>query len=166
VKECVISDVQVMLELGHDDDSDLDLVLKTESIPLELTPGGVIGGAGTIGGFGISVKEATRAENVVYWPPVSIRDPDRREIINKATREALRTAEGLGVSSVGLFTMGLEVSRIPSWEVAEEIVKGVVTHLKEQTALERIFLVASSPMQVSSFEYVLLNHSIVTSEEE
>jgi hypothetical protein len=166
VREFVISSVHVMLELGHDDDSDLDLVLKTENIPLGLTPGGVIGGGGTIGGFGISVKEGTHAANAVYWPPVSARDPDRRKIINRATREALSAAEGLGVNSVGLFTMGLEVSRIPSWEVAEEIVKGVIMHLKEQTALERILLVASSPMQVSSFEYVLQNHAIVLSEDE
>lgn len=153
-----VNGVTVALEMGHEDDSDLDLALKTENIPLGLTPGGVVGGGGTIGGFGISVRESSQAETVVYWPAVSVQDPDRRNIINKAAREALEEAELQGLKNIGFFTMGFEVSRVPSWEVADALVKAVVNHLKENSSLHTILLVASSPMQLSSLEFALNNH--------
>jgi O-acetyl-ADP-ribose deacetylase (regulator of RNase III) len=158
VKKWNVNGVSVVLEMGHDDDSDLDLALKTENIPLGLTPGGVVGGAGTIGGFGISVKESSQADTVVYWPAVSIQNPDRRDIINRAAVEALEEAEEQDLKSVGFFTMGFEVSRVPSWEVADALVKAVVNHLKENSSLQTILLVASSPMQLSSLEFALNNH--------
>jgi len=75
----------------------------------------------------------------------------------------LKAAEAANVSSVGFFTLGLEASRVPSWEVAEEIVKAVFDHAKEGTGLDRVMLVASSPIQVSSFQYALGNVSLLSS---
>ncbi len=157
MRQWTINGVAVSLELGHEDDSDLDLVLKTESIPLGLTPGGVIGSGGTIGGFGISVTEASSANVILHWPAISFEDPDRRSAIYEAARNALEEAERLELKRVGLFTLGLEVSRIPSWEVANEMTRAVVEHLKDQTNLQAVAFVAGSAMQVSSLEFALSN---------
>ncbi|GAG71541.1 unnamed protein product, partial [marine sediment metagenome] len=53
-------------------------------------------------------------------------------------------------------------SRIPSWEIAEEIIKAINDYSKEETLLDKIMLVASSPTQVSSFQYALNNISIIS----
>ena len=155
--------VHVSVQLGPCDDSDIGLVVKTQNIPLGAPPSGAIGSVGTMGGFGISIKEATNAEIVRHWPNVSIQDPDRRKVVYGAARDALKAAEAANVSSVGFFTLGLEASRVPSWEVAEEIVKAVFDHAKEGTGLDRVMLVASSPIQVSSFQYALGNVSVLSS---
>ena len=63
--------------------------------------------------------------------------------------------------TIGFFTLGLEVSRIPTWEIAEEIVKVIHTHAKQEAPIERILLVAASPTQMSSFQYALQNASII-----
>ena len=162
MRQWAINGVTVSVELGHEDDSDLDLVLKSESIPVGLTPGGVIGSGGTIGGFGISITEANSADNVMHWPAISFDDPDRRALIYRAAREALEEAEKLELKRVGFFTLGLEVSRIPSWEVANELARALVEHLKNGSRLEAVFLVASSAMQVSSMEFALDNQWTVS----
>jgi len=157
-----IGSIDVSVTLGRFDDSDLDLVVKSQDIPLGITPGGVIGGGGTVGGFGITIKEATNAENVIHWPAISMDNPDRRNAIYNATVEALNSAEKIEATKIGFFTMGLEVSRIPSWEIAEEIIKAINNYSKEETLLDKIMLVASSPTQVSSFQYALNNISIIS----
>ena len=153
--------IQVSVQLGPCDDSDIDLVVKTQDIQLGAAPSGIIGSRSSLGSLGISMKEATNAEMVRHWPSVSIQNPDRRKVVYRAARDALDAADAAKVSSVGFFTLGLEVARVPSWEVAEEIVKAVFDHAKEGTGLDRIMLVASSPIQVSSFHYALGNISVI-----
>ena len=157
-----IGSIDVSVILGRFDDSDLDLVVKSQDIPMGITPGGVIGGGGTVGGFGITIKEASDAENVIHWPVISMDNPDRRDAIYNATIDALNSAEKIEATKIGFFTMGLEVSRIPSWEIAEEIIKAINDYSKEVTRLDKIMLVASSPTQVSSFQYALNNVSIIS----
>lgn len=157
-----IGSIDVSVILGRFDDSNLELVVKSQDIPLGITPGGVIGGGGTVGGFGITVKEASHAENVIHWPAISMDNPDRREAIYNATIEALNSADKIEATNIGFFTMGLEVSRIPSWEIAEEIIKAINDYSKEENLLDKIMLVASSPTQVSSFQYALNNIPIIS----
>ena len=157
-----IGSIDVSVILGRFDDSDLDLVVKSQDIPLGITPGGVIDGDGTVGGFGITIKEASNADNVILWPAISMDNPDRREAIYNSTIEALNSAEKIEATKIGFFTMGLEVSRLPSWEIAEEIIKAINDYSKEETLLDKIMLVASSPTQVSSFQYALNNISIIS----
>ncbi len=157
-----IGSIDVSIKLGRFDDSELNLVVKSQDIPLGITPGGVIGGGGTVGGFGITIKEASDAENVIHWPAISMDNPDRRGAIYTATTEALNSADKIEATSIGFFTMGLEVSRLPSWEIAEEIIKAINDYSKEETLLDKIMLVASSPTQVSSFQYALNNIPIIS----
>ena len=158
-EEWMVGNISVSISLGRADDTDLGLVVKTKDIELGTNKGGV---GGAIGAFGITIQEATSSENVEHWPRVSMTDPDRRATIYDATSKALLTAEGLDVKEVGFFTMGLEVGRIPTWETAEEIVRAVHAHAKNAESVERIALVASSPTQVSSFQYALDNIQTIT----
>jgi hypothetical protein len=153
--------IVVSVQLGPYDDSELGLVVKAENISLGVPPSSVVGTDGSIEGLGISIREASNAERIRHWPSVSIQDPDRRKIVYRAAREALDDAENVNASSVGFFTLALEVSRIPSWEVAEEIIKAVHDHSKEQSCIEKVLLIASSPIQVSSFQFVLNNFRII-----
>ena len=79
------------------------------------------------------------------------------EEAEEAMEEALEEAEKLELKRVGLFTLGLEVSRIPSWEVANEVTRALVEHLKDNSSLEAVFLVVGSTMQMSSLEFALSN---------
>ncbi len=162
MEQHTVGGIDVSVILGRFDDSELNLVVKSQDIPLGITPGGVIGGGGTVGGFGITIKEASDAENVIHWPAISMDNPYRREAIYNATIEALNSAEKIEATNIGFFTMGLEVSKLPSWEIAEEIIKAINDYSKEETLLDRIMLVASSPTQVSSFQYALNNISIIS----
>jgi hypothetical protein len=136
-----LGNFSVIVELGHNDDSDIDLVVKTRDISLG----------------SVTVKEGSNAEEVLYWPSISMNNSNRRTAIYAAALGALERAHVLKAQKVGFFTMGLEVSRIPSWEVAEEIVKAIASHSKSENRLNRVLLVASSPIQVSSFQYALNN---------
>jgi hypothetical protein len=147
-----LGNLSVIVELGDVDDTDIDVVVKTKDINL--------GGKGA----GITVKEGSNAEEVLYWPGVSLSNPDRRSVIYDTTLGALETASGRNAQRVGLYTMGLEVSRIPSWEVAEEIVKAIVNHSKTGSGVSSVLLVASSPIQVSSFQYALNNITTIVPE--
>ena len=140
-----LGNLSVNVEMGKIEDSELDVVVKTKDIAI-----------GSIAG-NITIKEGSDAGEIIYWPGIALSNPDRRSEIFTAAREALKTAEGLKAQKVGFFTMGLEVSRIPSWEVAEEIVKAIIDHSKSDCSLSSIMLVASSPIQVSSFQYALNN---------
>ena len=157
-----VGSIEVSVILGRFDDSELDLVVKAQDIPLGVTQGGATGGGGAVGGFGITIKEATNAANVIHWPPIAITDPDRRDSIYKATSKALDTAEEIQATYIGFFTMGLEVARLPTWEIADEIVKAINDYSKKETPLDKIMLVASSPTQVSSFQYAITNISIIS----
>ncbi len=138
--------------MGPVDDSDMDLVIKSKSIPLALDAAGL---------QNISVQEATEAKDTEFWPTITLSDPNRRDIINTTTSEALLKAEEKEGKVVGIFTLGLEAARVPSWEVAEEIIKAVHIHSKNNSSLKKIMIVASSPTQVSSFQYVLDNISVI-----
>ncbi|MFX1579745.1 MAG: hypothetical protein ACFFBJ_08840 [Promethearchaeota archaeon] len=135
----------VSVELGDVDDSKMDLVVKTKDISL-----------GT-GGTTFTVKEGSNAEEILYWPGISLGDPDRRSMIYAATFEALEKARDKKANRVGFFTMGFEMSRVPSWEVAEEIVRAIVNHSKTENNIHSVSLIAGSPIQVSSFQFALNN---------
>ena len=147
-----LGNLSVNVELGNIDDSKLDVVVKTKDITLGSTAAS------------ITIQEGSDAEEVIYWPGISLSNPERRSAIYDAALGAMKTAEGLKAQKVGFFTLGLELSRIPSWEVAEEIVKAIINHSKSECGLNSITLVASSPMQVSSFQYALNNISTIVPE--
>jgi len=153
--------IDVSVQLGPCDDSDIGLVVKAPNIPVGISGQSIMSSEGVKGGFEISIREAANAEKIRHWPSVSIQNPDRRKIVYQAVKDALNDAEQANVSSVGFFTLALEVSRVPSWEVAEEIVKAVYDHVKKGTTLDKIILVASSPIQVSSFQFALSNIKII-----
>jgi hypothetical protein len=147
-----LGNLSVIVELGDTDDTKLDLAIKTKDIKLGRK------------GPSITVQEGSNAEETLYWPGVTLDNPDRRSAIYAAALDALEAADGLKAEKVGFFTMGFEVSRIPSWEVAEEIVKAIVIHSKKESGLNSILLVASSPIQVSSFQYALNNIASIVPE--
>ncbi len=151
----MIRGVEVCISLGYPDDSDLDLVVKSKKINLGLDPGG------ELGGLGVTFQEASSSPNIEHWPPVSVQDLDRRDVIFRTAQGVLETAEEIQASSVGFFTMGLELSRVPSWEVGEEIVRAIDNHIGEDTSIRRIVIVASTPTQVSSFQFALNNIRII-----
>ncbi|MGY5881161.1 MAG: hypothetical protein RTV31_12975 [Candidatus Thorarchaeota archaeon] len=157
-----VGGIGVSVILGRFDDSELDLVVKAQDIPLGISPSGGSSDGNPVGGFGITVKEASSADNVIHWPTIAITDLNRRDSIYKTTIEALTSAEKIQATQVGFFTMGLEVARVPSWEIAEEIVKAIYDYSKKESLLDRIMLVASSPTQVSSFQYAINNISIIS----
>lgn len=148
-----VGSIGVSVILGRIDDSELDLVVKAQDIPLGIT---------SEGGFGITIKQASSADNVIHWPTITIENPNRRREIYKATSNALDTAEKVQAKQIGLFTMGLEVARLPSWEIAEEIVKAINDYSKKASLLNKIMLVVSSPTQVSSFQYAITNIPIIS----
>lgn len=156
-----LENIVVQVVLGKFDDSELDLVVKSQDIPLDLSPSGMIGAGGTTGEFEITIKEASNAENILQWPGLSILDTDRREIIYETTKNALLTADDLKAADIGFFTMGLEVSRIPSWEIAEEIVRALNEYSKKLTKIEKVFIVVSTPTQENSFEFALNNPTLI-----
>ncbi|MFW9957134.1 MAG: hypothetical protein ACFFCT_03595 [Candidatus Odinarchaeota archaeon] len=153
--------VDVSVQLGPCDDSEMGLVVKAPSIPVGISQKSGKGSVSGASGIEISIKEAANAEIVRHWPSVSIQNPNRRKIVYQAAKDALKDAEDVKVASVGFFTLALEIARMPSWEVAEEIVKAVYDHVKTGTTLDRIILVASSPIQLSSFQFALNNIKII-----
>ena len=153
-----VGSIGVSIILGQLDDSKLDLVVKAQDIPLGVPPIG----ARTGGVTGITIKEASNAENIIHWPTINISNPNRRKEIYKATSEALDNAAEIKATQIGFFTMGLEVARLPTWEIAEEIVKAIVEFSKRESFLNKIMLVGSSPTQVSSFQFAINNIPIIT----
>ena len=145
MKNWSLGTLSIDVMLGDIDDSQIDLVVKTENI---------VGGNK---GAQFTVKEGSSAKDVLYWPGLSISSPDRRSTIYSAALSALQTADGCEAKRVGFFTMGFEVSRIPSWEVAEEIIRAIIDHSKSDSRISGIVLVAGSPIQLSSFQYALNN---------
>ncbi|MFX1559704.1 MAG: hypothetical protein ACFFBL_03885 [Promethearchaeota archaeon] len=147
-----LGNLSVIVQLGNINDSNIGLAVKTKDIRIGRK------------GPHITVQEGSNAEETIYWPSIALENPDRRSAIYAAASAALETAAALKAEKVGFFTMGFEVSRIPSWEVAEEIVKAIVNHSKTTSGLNSVFLVASSPIQVSSFQYALNNIATIVSQ--
>jgi len=162
VEDHFFGNINVAVILGRFDDSDLDLVVKSQDIPLGIPSGRLATQEKEVGSFNVTIKEASNADNIIYWPSISIGSANRREIIYNATIEALKTAEQMQATRIGFFTMGLEVARVPSWEIAEEIVKAINNYSREQSPLKQIKLVASSPTQVSSFQFAVNNITIIS----
>lgn len=145
MKNWSLGTLSIDVTLGDIDDSEIDLVVKTRDIALGNKDAQ------------FTVREGSNAKGVVYWPGLSISSPDRRSSIYSAAISALQTADGCDAKKVGFFTMGFEVSRIPSWEVAEEIIRAIINHSKSDSCISDIVLVASSPIQLSSFQFALNN---------
>lgn len=160
MNEWSMNGLLVKLENGPHDDVGMDYVVKSKRIgymPLQAVgtfPGKV--------GPAIQVQEMTLAKKVAYWPEVSLKDFGRRTMIYEATKKALDDANGLKAVEVGFFTVGLEVAGVPSWEVAEEIVKAVHEYSVNKGTISTAVLVAGSPIQVSSFQYALNNRVLLT----
>ena len=145
--------ISVLAYLSYPDDSDIDLVLKTSGIALDT------------GKSRITIQEKSNARYVEYWPDISLNNPKRRNMIYKAAIDFLLKAERISASTVGFYTTGLEAARIPSWEIAEELVRAVMKHSKDSTCIQDILFVASSPTQMSSFQFALNNSSLYMSVE-
>jgi hypothetical protein len=141
--------IKIGVHLGPYDDSKIELTVKSKSI-------------GSTQGLGFTVQEATSSDNIEFWPELTIASENRRQAIYESSKTALENAERQNISSVGFFTLGLEVSRVPSWEVAEEIAKAIYTHSKWSSKVKEVVVVSSSPTQVSSFQYAFENIDIIT----
>ncbi len=149
--EWLFRDVSVRVEMGPYNDKHLGVAVKARNIPLGLE----------LGGVPVTANEATEAENVEYWPSVSLSNTDRRRVIFHAASEALQKTELLSQTSIGFFTLGLEVARIPTWEIAEEIVRALHTHCQNDCGIDKVVIVASTPTQISSLQYALDNVHII-----
>ncbi|TFG12326.1 hypothetical protein EU537_09740 [Candidatus Thorarchaeota archaeon] len=154
--EWLFDDIHVSIEMGPYEKNNLGFIVKSEETSLDA---GLTSSQKST--LGISIQEVETAENVEYWPKVTMQDPNRREKIFKTTMKALRKADRLFQSDVGILTFGLEAGHVPSWEIAEEIGKAIFDHSKSDTEIERILLIPSSPTQVSSFQYVLDNITVI-----
>lgn len=160
MNEWSMNGLLVKLENGPHDDAKMDYVVKSKRLGmLPLQAGGLVSGKVRPA---IQVQEMTLAKKVVYWPEVSLRDFRRRAMIYEAAKKALEDASILKAAEVGFFTVGLEVSGVPSWEVAEEIVKAVYEYSVNKGTISTAVLVAGSPIQVSSFQYALNNRVLFT----
>ncbi|MFX0046109.1 MAG: hypothetical protein ACFE8Z_09695 [Candidatus Hermodarchaeota archaeon] len=155
--ECSFDTIRIKVRLGPYKDEKLDLALMSSNVLA-----GVDSGAAS-GGLGITIQEQPSAEKAEYWPVLTMNTPDRRSAIYEAVKNTLETAERDEVERIGIFTLGLEIARVPSWEVAEEISKAVYDHSKVTTRATEVVVVASSPTQVSSFQYALNNISVISS---
>ena len=154
MKTWKIGKIAVSIELGPYDDSKMDLVVKSKSIHV---------GDGTGGSPAIMVRESSKAKNIEYWPAISLENPKRRNSVFQAAKDVLKIAEENSTKSIAFFTMGLEVARIPSWEIAEELVRALNAHNIETSSVQHVYLVASTPTQLSSFQFALNNSSLYIS---
>jgi hypothetical protein len=148
LKEWKIGEITVSIELGPFDDSKIGLVVKSKTIPI---------GNGSHSGPSIIVKESSSAKFVEYWPNISMENPNRRSTVFEAAKQILKNAENHSVTDIGFLTMGLELARIPTWEIAEELTRALNAHSREASNVKRVYLIASSPTQHSSFQFALNN---------
>jgi hypothetical protein len=141
--------IKIGVHLGPYNDSRIELTVKSKSI-------------GSPHALGFTVQEASSSEHIEFWPELTMSSENRREAIYESSKKALENAEKQNISSVGFYTLGFEVSRVPSWEVAEEIAKAIYTHSKWSSRVKEVVVVSSSPTQVSSFQYAFENIDIIT----
>ncbi len=156
MKQCNIGAIQVQAVMGQfDEKTGLALVSK------DLTPASRPPSRRYLPVYDVSMMREVQADVIEYWPTLSITDSDRRQTIYDAAEKALLIAHNQELSDVGFYTIGYEVARIPSWEVAEEIVKALHIHAKRESKLKKAVIVASSPTQYSSLEFALENGSVI-----
>ncbi len=141
--------IKIGVHLGPYDDSKIELTVKSKTI-------------GSTQTLGFTVQEASSSDSIAFWPELNITSENRRQAIYDSSRKALESAEKQNISSVGFYTLGLEVARVPSWEVAEEIAKAIYTHSRWSSKVREVVVVSSSPTQVSSFQYAFENIDIIT----
>ncbi|MFW9913300.1 MAG: hypothetical protein ACFFEU_12565 [Candidatus Thorarchaeota archaeon] len=141
--------IKIGVHLGPFNDDNIKLTVRSKSI-------------GATEGLGFTVQEVSSSDNIEFWPELSIASDNRRQAIYQSSKKALETAERNDISSVGFYTLGLEVARVPSWEVAEEIAKAIYAHSKWSSRVKEVVVVSSSPTQVSSFQYAFENIDIIT----
>lgn len=157
MKQCKVGDIQVQAIMGRfDEKTGLALVSK------DLTPSSRPPNRRYLPVYDVSMRCEVQADVIEYWPTLSITDSDRRQTIYDAAERALLIAQDQELSDVGVYTLGYEVARIPSWEVAEEIVKALHVHAKREPKLKKVVIVASSPTQYSSLEFALENGSVIS----
>ncbi|MFX0056098.1 MAG: hypothetical protein ACFFAD_14315 [Candidatus Hermodarchaeota archaeon] len=141
--------IKIGVHLGPYNDDNIKLTVKSKSI-------------GATEGLGFTVQEVSPSDNIEFWPELTIASENRRQAIYASSKKALETAEKQEISSVGFYTLGLEVARVPSWEVAEEIAKAIYAHSKWSSRVREVVVVSSSPTQVSSFQYAFENIDLIT----
>ena len=141
--------IKIGVHLGPYDDNKIELTVKSKTI-------------GSTQTLGFTVQEASSSDSIAFWPELTITSENRRQAIYDSSRKALESAEKQNISSVGFYTLGLEVARVPSWEVAEEIAKAIYTHSKWSSKVREVVVVSSSPTQVSSLQYAFENIDIIT----
>ncbi|MEM2142415.1 MAG: hypothetical protein QXQ81_04080 [Candidatus Thorarchaeota archaeon] len=130
---------------------ELDVVVKSKGIALE-TP---------LHGSRVILGESVQAKHEIHWPDLSLKDRGRRKIIYDSVRRALMTAVTTNGQKIGIYTLGLELMGIPSWEVAEEVVRSVRDHSVTDEGERTVTIVTSSPLQTSSFEFALDNAELL-----
>ena len=141
--------IKIGVYLGPYDENKIELTVKSKSI-------------GSTEALGFTVQEASSSDNIEFWPELTMESENRRQAIYASSKKALENAERQNISSVGFYTLGFEVARVPSWEVAEEIAKAIFTHSKWSNKVKEVVVVSSSPTQVSSFQYAFENIDIIT----
>ncbi len=152
MREWSFGNTRVKLQLGPVDDREMDIVVKAGTISLSGES------HQPLGSIKIDVREQTSARRIEYWPAISQADTQRRRTIYNTVRDVLMTAEKERLRVIGLYTTGLEMARIPSWEVAEETVRALNAYARRgDLSVETVYIVVSSPTQLMSFEYALDN---------
>ncbi len=157
--EWKIGSISIEIITGPVKNREFDFVVTSKGIKIGLDPTDPLGKRG---GPAITFMEKVPAQNVKYWPDITMLSKNRREQIFKTVTDALDDAAQIDAKSIGLYIMSLEVARVPSWEVAEEIVRAIREKSVDDPAIESVVIVTGSAMQISSLQYALENQEIVT----
>lgn len=147
--------IQVILRLGPSDDSELDVALRANNIPIGIPTLGMSKEESTT--TMTTAREACEAEKVVYWPAVSIYDSDRRNRIFRVVSGLIEAADGDGDEKVGISTLGPEIGMVPAWEIAEEITKAIYMQSKREGSVRQIDINVMTAAQFDSFVFTLNN---------
>lgn len=154
-----VGNIQVKITLGHESSEEFDLAVASEGITLAFNP---IDPRGKKTSEKISIREKTSAKQIIHWPEISVLDKNRREVIYNTVKKALTSAEQENARLVGLYIFCLEIARIPSWEVAEEIVKAINEKSNQGSNIDSVVIITSSAVQLSSLQFALDNQQLVT----
>lgn len=158
-----IGSIKVSISLSQPEGIEFDLAVKSKEIPL-FGPFLNLSEDENITGKSAAIQDES-ADEVIFWPQLSIRDRRRRSAIRNKTSEALRLAMKNGFERIVFLTAGLEATGVPSWEVAEECSKAVYLHSGEDTSVKGIWVIAGTHVQINSFRYVLNNVNILFSKD-
>ncbi len=154
-----VGNISVRITLGNPSNEEIDLAVTSEGITLGFDPSDPFGKRTPAK---ISIKEDAPAKHVIHWPQVSVLDENRREIIYNTVKKALESAHKEQMQKIGFYIFSLEVARIPSWEVAEEIVRALQNTSNEHSSVDSVIIVTSSAVQMSSLQFALENQNLVT----